>query len=255
MARRHKKIECGDYVREVLYSCPEPRDSGKARADKSRATSKAQQRVNQNNSKIKLAMLIGGNFGADDLLITPTFSPEHLPATYAEMRGKVQKYFELLRRERLRRGDTLQYIYAIHHGEKVRWHFHGLVNAVGPDDWELIKSLWTWGDIHIKRVCEQEYSTPDAMAGYLLGGWEDRPNSARAWCSSTNLKKTVITTSREYNRNARLVLPDRCELMESDAWCTQYGSFEYISYFRMETTREAEPTLLASRELLSRGAL
>lgn len=85
MAKRYKKLECGDYVRECLYSCPEPQDKPIARAEKSKATSKAQKRVNQNNSKIKLAMLIGGNFGPDDLFITPTFSPENLPATYAEL--------------------------------------------------------------------------------------------------------------------------------------------------------------------------
>ena len=53
MAKRYKKLECGDYVRECLYSCPEPQDKPIARAEKSKATSKAQERVNQNNAKIK----------------------------------------------------------------------------------------------------------------------------------------------------------------------------------------------------------
>lgn len=96
-ARRYKRLECGDYVREVLYSCPEPLDKPAARAAKSLATRKAQQRVNQQNSKIKLAMKIGGNFGPGDLFVTPTFALEHLPATYAELQEKVREFYDVLR--------------------------------------------------------------------------------------------------------------------------------------------------------------
>lgn len=259
-ARRYKRLECGDYVREVLYSCPEPRDSARARAERSKATSKAQERVNQNNSKIKLAMLIGGNFGPGDLFITPTFSPENLPATCAELQEKVRKFYDTFRTTRTRQGKEMRYIYAPHHTEKVRWHIHSLVNAVGPEDWETIKSLWPWGDVNIKRIKDTAYSTPDAMAGYMIGGWTDRPNSARAWCTSTNLKRIVVTTCREHNQSARLELPVNCELVETDSWVTQYGSYEYISFFRpvaanRNNTHEANEPQSDSRELIDRGKL
>lgn len=246
-------------MRECLYSCPEPKDSARVRADRSRATSKAQERVNQTNSKIKLAMLIGGNFGPDDLLITPTFSPENLPATYAEFQKKVRKFYDLLRAARRKQGEKTRYIYAPHHTDKVRWHIHGLINAAGPEDWETIKSLWPWGDVHIKRIKDTAYSTPDAMAGYLIGGWADRPNSARAWCASTNLKKTIVTTAREHNQAARLELPVNCKLCEGDNWVTTYGSYEYIAYFRHDNNSdsdiEADGQQPDSRELIDRGTL
>lgn len=114
-------------------------------------TSEAQKKVSQNNSKVKLAMLIGGNFGPGDLLVTPTFAPEHLPATYAECQTKIRKFFDLLRAIRKKQDHELMYIYAPHHSDIVRWHYHALINAVGPGDWETIKSLWCWGDVHIKR--------------------------------------------------------------------------------------------------------
>lgn len=255
MARRYKKLECGDYVRECLYSCPEPMDKPMERAAKSQATSRAQQRVNQQLSKVKLAMKIGGNFGPGDLFVTPTFAPEHLPATYAEVQSKIQRFFELLRKAREKKGDVLKYLYAPHHGEKVRWHFHGLVNAVGPEDWETIKSLWPWGDVNIKLIADTEHSAPDAMAGYLLKGWDDRPNSARAWCASTNLEKITATTYREHNEAARLELPADCELCETDNWTTPWGSYEYVSYFRRENDRPEDKPQPDSRELIDRGLL
>lgn len=203
-------------------------------------------------------MLIGGNFGPGDLLVTPTFSPENLPANYAELQEKAKKFFDLLRKSRRKRGDQTKYIYAPHHTDTVRWHVHALVNAVGLDDWETIKSLWPWGDVHITRVQDTKYSTPDAMAGYLIGGWTDRPNSARAWCASTNLKKIVVTTYREHNQSVNLTLPANCELCEADNWITPYGSYEYMSFFRRGTlqdnSNEADTTQ-ASREPIDRGAL
>ncbi len=259
MAKRYKKLECGDYVRECLYSCPEPQDKPIARAEKSKATSKAQERVNQNNAKIKLAMLIGGNFGPDDLFITPTFSPENLPATYAELQERVRKFYDMFRTTRMKQGKETWYIYAPHHTERVRWHVHSLINAVGPEDWETIKSLWPWGDVHIKRIKDTEYSSPDALAGYLISGWKDRPNSARAWCTSTNLKRIVVMTCREHSKTARLEVPEGCEQCERDFWETSYGSYEYISYFRhgasQNSDQKEDDSQPDSRELIDRGKL
>lgn len=242
-----------------MYSCPEPLDKPIARAAKSKTTSLAQQRVNQTNSKVKLAMLIGGNFGPGDLFVTFTFAPEHLPATYAEFQKKVRKFHDLLRAVRRKQGKDARYIYAAHHGEKIRWHLHALVSTAGPDDWETIKSLWPWGDVHIKHIQDTTYSTPDAMAAYLIGGWADRPNSARSWCASTNLAKIVVTTYREHDPNARLELPADCEMVEADSWTTQYGSYEFISFFRRCITVDNfdEPGDLQpdSRELIDCGIL
>lgn len=254
-ARRYKRLECGGYVREALYSCPEPLDKPAARAAKSFATSKAQQRVNQNNSKIKLAMKIGGNFGPGDLFVTLTFAPEHLPVTYAELQEKVRGFYDIFRRVRRKQGRDTMYIYSPHHTEKIRWHIHGLINAAGPEDWETIQSLWTWGNVHIKRVDDTEHSTPDAMAGYLLKGWDDRPNSARAWCASTNLEKITATTYREHNEAARLELPQGCQLCEADHWETAYGSYEYLSFFRGNSVEALEDLWTESRELIDRGIL
>lgn len=227
---------------------------------RSKATSKAQQRVNQNNSKIKLAMLIGGNFGPGDLLVTPTFSPEYLPTTYAEVQEKVRKFFDLLRTVRQKQGLETTYIYCPHHTETKRWHVHSLINAVGSNDWETIKSLWPWGDVHIKRFKDLETSTPDALAGYLVGTvenpkWSDRPNSSRAWCCSTNLKKTIVGTYWEHDAAVRLELPENCNLIEADSWTTPYGSFEYISYFRRGDVRGVGATQPDGRELIDRGLL
>lgn len=109
MARRYKRLNCGEYVREVLYSCPEPRDTPVVRRERSKLTSEAQKRVNQENSKVKLAMLIGGNFGPGDLLVTPTFAPDHYPATYSEFQKKCRNFLAFYAqsgRDRATKHDT-----------------------------------------------------------------------------------------------------------------------------------------------------
>lgn len=260
MARRYKRLQCGDYVREALYNCPEPRDTPVVRRERSKFTSDAQKKVNLEHSKIKLEMFIGGNFGPGDLLVTPTFAPDHYPATYSEFQKKVQKFFGLLRTVRQRQGHETRYIYAPHHTEKIRWHCHALINAVSPGDWEEIKSLWTWGDVHIKRFGAEEFFNPEAITGYMIGEtddpkWSDRKNSARAWCHSTNLRKIVVTTYREHNQTARLVLPENCELCENKSRVNQFGSFEYVAYFRKNAVREESVPQSDSRELIDRGLL
>lgn len=261
MARRYKRLQCGDYVREALYNSPEPRDTPVVRRERSKMTSEAQKKVNRNNSKVKLAMLIGGNFGPGDLLVTPTFAPEHLPTTYAECQEKVQKFFALLRTVRQRQGHETGYIYAPHHSDTVRWHIHAVINATDTGDWETVKSLWTWGDVHIKRLGAGEVFDPAALAGYLIGGradkpkWADRPNSARAWSCSTNLEKVVSTTRWELDYTARLELPAGCELCEAENWITPFGSYSYVSYFRKGGVQDDGVPQPASRELIDRGFL
>lgn len=224
-------------------------------------TSEAQKRVNLNNSKVRLAMLIGGNFGPGDLLVTPTFDQEHLPATYAEVQKKVRKYYDTLRIVRRKQGYETMYIYAYHHSATERWHFHSIINSAGPEDWETIKSLWTYGDVHIRRLGAEEVWDPAALAGYMIGGdpskakWSDRPNSARAWCCSTNLKRIIVTTSWEHDTTARLELPAGCELCEAENWTTPYGSYAFMSYYRRDGVQEDDAPQPASRELIDRGLL
>lgn len=261
MARRHKRLQCGGYVREALYNVPEPRDTPVVRRERSKLTSEAQKKVNLDNSKVKLAMLIGGNFGPGDLLVTPTFAPEHLPATFAEVQKKIRRYYDTLRMVRGKQGHEAIYIYAPHHSETVRWHFHYIINSTGPEDWETLKSLWPWGDVHITRLKAEELSTPEALAGYLIGGrtdepkWSDRPNSARAWCCSTNLKKIVVTTSWEHDSTARLELPEGCDFCEGESRFTPFGSYEYISYFRRGGVQDYGVPQPDSLELIDRGLL
>ena len=56
MARKLKMIVAGNLVKVVLYTAPEPRDTPRARAEKSRMTSAAQKAMNDKTARDKLEM-------------------------------------------------------------------------------------------------------------------------------------------------------------------------------------------------------
>ena len=61
MAKRKKTITAGRLVKTILYTAPEPRDTERARAEKSHMTAAAQQRMNDKAARGKLEMLPWGH--------------------------------------------------------------------------------------------------------------------------------------------------------------------------------------------------
>lgn len=256
MARRYKKMEAGPLVREVLYSCPEPRDTPRVRAEKSKLTTAARKAMNLKSALVKLEMLIAGNFEPRDLFVTATFRDECLPTDRTAAMKTVHKFFDLLRKTRKLQKATLKYIYAVEQGNG-RWHVHFLVNAVSQD-FEMIRSLWDWGaQIEFEYVGQRDYAT---LAGYMLK--EPRPNGKKGWVGSSNLSRPKVETYWIKDAAVTLQVPHECQKLEQDHKSNIYGEFTFIKYLRpwppsadMKRHRESDTLSGEHMEPIFKGTL
>lgn len=228
MAKRKKTITAGRLVKTILYTAPEPRDTERARAEKSRMTAAAQQRMNDKTARGKLEMLLAANFTGHDLFITLTYREHDLPAKRAGAVKLVREFLKNLRKYRAARGQELRYIYTTEekHGE-ARLHHHAVINATGHD-LEVIRSLWPHGDIvDAQQIDENDFA---ALASYITKeSVEGRPVGAQMWTRSRNLRKPTVETCFVPD-DTTLAAPPGCHMIEREERITEYGSYCYIKY-------------------------
>lgn len=227
MAKRKKTIISGPIVETVIYTAPEPRDGPRERAEKSRMTTAAQKAVNDNCARRKLSRLISTNFTWKDLFATLTYRDGSLPVDRKEARKLLAAFLRKLRDARRRRGAELKYIYVTEdkHGDG-RIHHHVILNATG-EDMEELRSLWTYGDIvDVEYIGKHDF---DGWAVYMSKEAGDRPNGARMWTPSKNLKKPIV--NYEYvTSDTTLTFPPGVEPLDRREEVGMYGSFCYIKY-------------------------
>lgn len=228
MAKRKKTITAGCIVKTILYTAPEPRDSARARAEKSRMTTAAQKAMNDKAARVKLEMLLAANFVGRDLFVTLTYRPADLPAKRTEAVKRVRDFINKLRKHRRARGQELKYVYTTEekHGA-AQLHHHLVINATERDI-DTIRSLWPYGDIiDLEYVRNRDYET---LALYLTKeSVEGRPVGAQMWTRSRNLVKPTVETSFVPDDTA-LMVPPGCFVLEREERVTEYGSYSYIKY-------------------------
>lgn len=227
MARRMKIIEAGDLVKQVIYTAPEPRDGPQVRAQKSRATSEAQKRMNDRTARERLAMEIAANFTRRDLFLTYTYDDDHLPETRKEAEDSLKKVIRSLRNIRRRQGQELKYIYVTEgkHGDE-RLHHHLVINATERDI-ETLRSLWPYGDVvDIHPLGKAEWGQ---WAGYMTKEVGERPVGRRMWTPSRNLKKPTVR-SYYVPDSATLEIPREAEIMEGDRHDESWAFYWFVKY-------------------------
>mgnify|MGYP001061852876 CR=1 FL=1 len=151
MSKCLREIRAGRLGYAILYTQPSIADAPRARAEKSRATTEARQKINLRMSWQQLELLLFSNFGRDDFLLTLTYDQEHLPADRGIAVKRLRRFIPSLRAARRKRGQTLKYVYVTEnkHGEG-RLHHHMVVNGTGCDLDEL-RSLWP--DMSTFKIC------------------------------------------------------------------------------------------------------
>ena len=202
-----KHITAGLLHIEVIGQIPDP-TIFRARSGRSQPTSKAQGFYNLKSSWRELELMLATNFGAKDMVLTLTYDDEHLPPNKHEAGKLFQKFATKLRSVRRRRDEELLYIYCIEgfHGksynpifgedcelEDKRLHHHAVINRIGPDDLEEIRSLWPYGGyIRVEPLDVHYYRE---LAKYLTKEARDfgrgKPGE-RTWRASRNLKKYSV---------------------------------------------------------------
>lgn len=192
MAKRMKIITAGNLRKVVMYTPVMPRDGPVVRAQRSRATTEAQKRMNDKTARAKLELTLAANFTGRDLFCTLTYGDKHLPPTKEAAEGVLRAFVRVLREDRKRHGQALKYAYVTEndHGDR-RIHHHIIINATGRDI-ETIRSLWTHGDqVDIEPLYRKTW---EAHAEYMTKEGGGRPVGKRMWTPSRNLDKPKVTS-------------------------------------------------------------
>lgn len=229
--QRFKRIRAGRLVREALWSAPTPNDTPKARAEKSKCSSAARQRMNDKYSWQKLKMMLAANFSARDIVATLTFDDAHLPPDRAAARKLLKAFFVQLRQQRKADGEMLKYIYCIEdkHGD-ARLHFHVVLNGTG-NDYALIRSLWIYGsDLHFAPIDAWGY---EELAKYMTKEPREYGHTevgARTWVPSLNLVKPEVEPTTWVDGSMRLDVPLGAQPIKREQTENEWGLFMYLEY-------------------------
>lgn len=232
MARTNykKKMTAGRLVKTVLYSVPQRKDEPRARAAKERVSSEARQRMNLRASWEKLEMLLAANFDYRDLMITLTYLDRYLPPNREAAVKLLKKFITQLRAEYKKRGHVLKYIYVTEdkHGDG-RLHHHIVINGTG-NDYELINSLWIYGEnVHFEPVEIKGY---EALARYLTKEPREYGKAEvgkRTWTPSQGLARPKTEGDRVED-DMTLTVPPGAVVLDRSEKNNEFGTFIYLKY-------------------------
>lgn len=204
MATAIKHITAGMLHIRVLGQIPEHNVTPKSRAARAKPTLPAQAFYNDKRSWKECRLWLAANFGRRDYFVTCTYTDEFLPKDKKSADSGIwKKYISRLRRYRKRRGKELRYIYVtegFHRKgsskfleedgdlEDVRLHHHFVVNNVGPEDLDELRSLWPGGGyVRIEHIDIRYYTE---LAKYMTKEAREfrraKPGD-RTWKRSMNL--------------------------------------------------------------------
>lgn len=169
---------------------------GELRRAKHQITREAQQRANDERSRIRLTQLVEANFGDQDLALGLSYDGD---APDPERIDKdIRNFFERVRRARKRKGlDDLKAVYAVGGDEMPaagysgkRPHVHMIMN--GGIDRDEIEQLWGHGICNADRLQPRD-SGLGGIARYFTRQKQDRApeKGKKKWRSTRNLKQPV----------------------------------------------------------------
>ena len=169
---------------------------GELRRAKHQITREAQQRANEERSRIHLTQLIEANFGEKDIALTLSYGGEAPDPQRVDK--DIRNFIGRVRRARARMGlEEMKYIYAVGGDEMPatgysgkRPHVHMIMSGgIGRDE---IERIWEKGRANADRLKPMGEGL-GGIARYMIRQRQDRPDrkGARKWRGSRNLKQPV----------------------------------------------------------------
>ncbi len=222
----------------VVYTAANPQDEPRARSAKLQMSSAARERLNLKMSWEKLELQLAANFSGRDHHVTLTYREADLPPSREAAVKLLKKFLVQLRACRRPRGETLKYIYVTEdkHGD-ARLHHHIVINSTG-NDYEVIRSLWIYGDdVNIEPIAIPGYTV---LAKYLTKEPREYGKTevgARTWTPSLGLKKPEPDTGFVPD-NMTLTAPPGAIILDRDEKRNGFGEFVYLKYLLPEPPSE-----------------
>ena len=209
MGYRRRTTVSGPRIDAEVFPVFGRHQRGELRRARSRITREAQQRANDERSRLHLIQLAEANFTEKDVALTLSYGGE------APEPGRVDKdirnFIARVRRLREKRGlGELKYIYAVGGDEMPaagysgkRPHIHMLLNGgVGRDE---LEKIWGKGYANADRLQPRDGGL-GGIATYLTRQVQDRPEKKgfRKWRASRNLKQPVRRSRDARMPNSRV---------------------------------------------------
>ena len=178
MGYRRRTTVSGPRIDAEVFPVFGRRMRGALRRAKSQQTKEAQQKANNERSRIRLIQLVEANFTEEDLAIGLDYAGQ--APTPERVDKDLKNFFEKIRRRRKQRGlPELKYIAAIGGDEMPaagysgkRPHVHVIMN--GGIDRDEIEKLWGHGHANTHRLQPRDEGL-GGIAVYFTRQMQDRP--------------------------------------------------------------------------------
>lgn len=245
MAKTKKIIVAGQLVYEGIYPRGKSSDSPKARAEKKKLSSAAQQRMNKLYSAQKLEFMLAANFVRGDCVAVLTYDDDNLPLTRKEAEQRLKYFRSKLAKERKTEWDELVIIWNTEgkHGEK-RFHHHIVFNAVG-NDLEALKRLWVYGDVQLEKLKIDKEKNYASLAHYMCKESREKPG-LRSWSYSRNCKHPEVETFAVPD-DTTIQAPKGSVILEEHSESNQYGSYKTVKYISSRIVKATKPKRKSKR--------
>lgn len=226
--KQEKTVYSGMLQEVAISTRAAGREPPKVRAQKRKATTEAQAKLNAKCSWQKLERILACNFVPRDLVVTLTYDDEHLPETREKARARLKQFRKNLTQARRSRGEDAVIVY---NTENVsgdgRFHHHIVVNATDGSDFTEILNCWPYGsDIEIRRLEVGKGKNYESQARYMC---KERCKGSHCWGCTRNCRRPEID-SRPVTNDAQPEIPEDAIILEDVTVRTEFGEFRYVKF-------------------------
>lgn len=181
-------------------------------------------------SRVDRLELLLALFGYDGWSYTLTFSDDHLPGSFPEVR---KRWRSLLRRMRLFHGAPFDYVYLIEgrHGDH-RYHLH-LTVRYSEFPPTVMEELWRFGFVEggpLLRLGRDPYDTYRRTAKYYCKEQTDGmtiPIDARTWVASQSLRAQLPPPEVFRSESCHIDVPANCRVCGRNHVENAFGQYHY----------------------------
>lgn len=187
-----KEIRSGDQLEVEIYP-----EFGRGQKhlippEARKAQRRAQQNLNDKNSRKRCERVINENFGDRDVWATFTYDKDNVPEDMKQAQRDMQNFIRRVNRRRKKQGlPNARYVYVTECSPSGRWHHHIVIDE--DMDMDTLESLWRLGRRNQVRRLSKDENGLSGMAHYLTKDAgtrrKDGKKGAKSWVASKGLKQ------------------------------------------------------------------
>ena len=239
MAKTLKMISAGSIRIAALYNRCTGREPPQQRAEKQKASSAAQRRMNQIYSYQLLELRLAANFptAGSALVVTLTYDDQHLPKSRKESQIRFKYFLQKLKKARQQAGLPDPVVFwtpEILTSESGRWHYHIVLDSTGQD-LDMIRACWIYGsDIDAEKLRVDDDKNHQALARYMTKELRECQEYAASpglhgWSCTRNAKKPETETYIVPD-DYELQVPEESTVLLDERKQTEYASWRVVKY-------------------------